>query len=40
MTTGPRGFGLMLPISIARLARMAMTRIEARSSSSISANGR
>ena len=32
MTAGPRGFGLMPPISIARLARMAMTRIEARSS--------
>lgn len=40
MTSGPRGFGLMPPISIARLARMAMTRIEARSSASASANGR
>ncbi|MCX6595432.1 MAG: HEAT repeat domain-containing protein [Acidobacteria bacterium] len=40
MTAGPRGFGLMPPISIARLARMAITRIEARSSSSASANGR
>lgn len=35
MTSGPRGFGLMPPISIARLARMAITRIEARSSRSI-----
>ena len=31
MTSGPRGFGLMPPISIARLARAAITRIESRS---------
>ncbi|MCX6594383.1 MAG: HEAT repeat domain-containing protein [Acidobacteria bacterium] len=40
MTAGPRGFGLMPPISIARLARTAMTRIEARSSAASSVTGR